>query len=411
VAIATPGWLHNERVSGRAVKDRRNASRSRDERILRLVTTITCGGLAIGMIVSLRLWYATARLYPRAPVIGVLRVPPAIELALVSLTMLSLITAVARRPWTSHAARAAAVSIAALVVLDQSRLQPWVYEYVLLLVVISFAGRKSTDAGVAGVLATCRMIVVALYFWSAVQKMNVTFLTRTWPDFSAALSEAIPALSFVSGLGWVVPVAELAFAAGLLSRRFRGAAVVGAVAMHATIMIALVAAGENSVVWPWNAAMAALVLVLFWKTEVGAVTILRGDFTPRHVVVTVAVGALPVLSFFGWWDPYLCAALYAGNTIQTVVVVTADTVPSLRPLIRGDTWQQSEPMFIDVNRWSYDELNVPAYPAERVMKRVGREICDRYLAPGRGRLLILGRPHWRSGARTSTYYDCAAAWP
>jgi len=181
--------------------------------------------------------------------------------------------------------------------------------------------------------------------------------------------------------------------------------------MHALVMIALIAAGENRVVWPWNAATAALVLTLFWRTDVDAVTILRGDLTPRHVVVTVAVGVLPLLSFCGWWDAYLSAALYGGNTIQTVVIVTPDTVTSLPPLVRRNTWQQSEPMFIDVNRWSYDELNVPAYPAERVMKRVGREICDHHISPGHGKLLILGRPQWRSGTRTAAYSDCAAAWP
>ena len=61
--------------------------------------------------------------------------------------------------------------------------------------------------------------------------------------------------------GWmVVPVMEIAVAVGLLVPRLRNAAVAGAIATHVVVLGLLGPLGHrtNAVVWPWNAAMAAL---------------------------------------------------------------------------------------------------------------------------------------------------------
>jgi hypothetical protein len=64
-------------------------------------------------------------------------------------------------------------------------------------------------------------------------------------------------------------------------------------------------------------------------------------------------------------------------------------------------------MFIDLNRWSFDELNVPAYPSERVMKQVAVDICGTFIhRADKGMLVIHGRPDWRSGAREQRSYPC-----
>src|SRR5207253_2443158 len=121
-------------------------------------------------------------------------------------------------------------------------------------------------------------------------------------------------------------------------------------------------------------------------------------------LVTVAA-VLPVLSFVGCWDSYLSGALYSGNTEQAIVIVTPDVVPRLPALIARNTWRESAPRFIDLNRWSYDELNVPAYPADRVFREVASEVCRHYV--DEGALRILGRPDTLSGARASTTVPCA----
>ena len=50
------------------------------------------------------------------------------------------------------------------------------------------------------------------------------------------------------------------------------------------------------------------------------------------------------------------------------MIVTPDTLKSFPAIVRRNTWQQSEPMFIDVNRWSYEEIERP-----RVSRGAGDE--------------------------------------
>ena len=77
------------------------------------------------------------------------------------------------------------------------------------------------------------LIIVALYFWSAVQKMNATFLTRTWPDFIGGLASVYPGRTLLTQVGWIAPVTEAGIAIGLALRRSRVVAVVCAVTLHA----------------------------------------------------------------------------------------------------------------------------------------------------------------------------------
>src|SRR5262249_32449873 len=230
----------------------------------------------------------------------------------------------------------------------------------LLLAALS-VGRSPT-ADRRGALDTCRFIVMALYFWSAIQKMNVTF-TRTWPEVVAGLGPR--AAGILGAVGWLVPLVELSIALGLGVPRLRRPAVALAVAAHTAIVAMLVVSRENSVVWPWNVALATATVVLFRDASWNGAKLLRGDRTLRHRARVVLAGVLPMLSFVGLWDAFLSSALYSGNTIAAVVLVSPETARQLPPIVRENTWQASTPFFIDINRWSYAELNVPMYPAER----------------------------------------------
>jgi len=342
-----------------------------------IASLLVRGGMLAGVALSLKLWFPFHRLYPTAPAANWLAVGPAWIDALLTIVMIASLLA-GERFW-----RVALVALAMLVLRDQSRLQPWVWEYALLLI-----GLLSSR------LETCRSIVIALYLWSGIQKLNVTFATRTWADVTSGW---LPQSTWI-----LIPLGEIAIAVALMLARTRRVAVIAAVALHATILIALVASHENSVVWPWNIVMAGVVVVLF-RMDSGQQTADSGMRSMQWAVVAVA-GVLPILNLFNCWDAYLSGALYSGNTEQAVVIVSPAVVAHLPEVIARNTWQQSAPRFIDLNRWSFDELNVPAYPADRVFRAVGAEVCARYA--DNGSLRILGRPDLLSGARTSTTIPC-----
>jgi len=299
--------------------------------------------------------------------------------------------------------------IAVFVALDQSRFQPWVFMYAVILLVAAFASR--VEGRNAGILMTLRFLIAAQYFWSGLQKANYSFIQQVWPTFADPLFQALHLpLSAGHAAGFVVPMLEVAVGCFLFVPRTRRIGVIGACITHATILASLLASGENIAVWAWNVAMPAFDVVLFWNAATVPWSISSIRRFPQGVAFALLVGVLPALSFVDHWDSYASWALYSGNTAQAVVVIDPAALNTLPDVLRRNTWQQSSPMFIDLNRWSYEELQVPIYPEPRVFRAVGRYVCNTY-STAAVTLVILGRPDWRTGQRERTRLRCTdPAW-
>ncbi|PYQ50576.1 MAG: hypothetical protein DMF59_10485 [Acidobacteria bacterium] len=361
---------------------------------VRSVKFVLCAAMIAGLALSWRLWVSLHRLYPRIPVDGLPLFNPRLEaIAYVLLIASFAVAAFVRRP--AIFLGVAVIVIALFVAGDQSRLQPWVFEYASLLFVISF--------GSEGAMSTCRLIVTAIYFWSGVQKINVTFLHTTWPDFAAGLIQRVPQLR---PAGIAVPIVECAVGICLLARRSRRPAIIAAVLLHGVVLASLILTGENSVVWPWNAGMALLVVMLFWRSSEPASQIIMNRRFRLHALFAILFVVMPAFSFAGWWDAYASSALYSGDIAQAVVYVDSPLIARFPGSMREYIWQQSEPMFLDINRWSYGELNVPAYPEPRVLWRIGQEVCSDYARAVNAMVRIFYRPDWRTGKRESEIRMC-----
>jgi hypothetical protein len=115
---------------------------------------------------------------------------------------------------------------------------------------------------------------------------------------------------------------------------------------------------------------------------------------------------MPAFSFFDLWDSYLSSSLYSGNTHQSAVYLSPAVLARLPKEIHPFVWQRSEPYFLDMNRWAYDELKVPVYPEPRIFRQVARRICQYAQGTPSISLWIKGKPHPLTGAFDSEYYDC-----
>ena len=308
------------------------------------------------------------------------------------------------RPASCRPVTLALALIGVFVLWDQSRLQPWLYVFAALLAIAGRRGERRRDDAA---LLTARFVIVGIYFWSGLQKGNYSFVTSTWPEVVAPLIAALPASlgGLVRRAGAAVPAIECSIALALLAPRLRRAGVLAAIATHASILALLIAADENSVVWSWNAAMPLVVVVLFWNAPARAGEVLLGDRSARHLAFVAAFGVLPLLSFFGRWDAYLSAALYSGNTKQAVVIVEPARSTSCRRCGADSTCRPR-------SRCSSTSIAGPtpsqraAYPAQRVSRSIGREVCRRYAGAGVTALEVLGPPDWRRGVRRSQLFDC-----
>ena len=364
---------------------------------------VTIGGtLLCCMGLSWRLW-TSSRLFPLIPIGDFLPPIPSLLAFVCFVVMIAFLVAAIVRPQSRGFVVAFLIACGLLCLWDQNRWQPWLYQCFCLLLLLAIYATKKPGLALNG----ARLIVIATYFWSGLQKLNSNFIHETWPDMAGPLLRHIPYASRTPAwLLLVIPLTEIGIAVALTTRKFRSLAVWLAIATHAIILITMIVSRENVVVWPWNLAMILFVLILFRHDRE---TSLRQIFAPSagQLLILLFFGILPALSFAGLWDSYLSSALYSGNTEQAVVYVSPAVIERLPASIRPHIWQNSQPFFLDVNRWSYGDLNVPLYPEPRVYRRVTEDIC-RYAAGDSHdvRLRIKQRPNLLTGIRKSDYYDC-----
>jgi hypothetical protein len=258
-----------------------------------------------------------------------------------------------------------------IVLQDQSRLQPWFVEYMLLLAAMVFSKDK------ARALSACRMVLVAIYFWTGVHKMNDSFPSSLFPWIVSPL-QTFGLSERIQDAGVLVPYVEMAMGVSLLFRRTRRAGVIAIIATHCFLLTMLGpwALGWNRVVWPWNFIMMALAPSLFWHTDVSAKHILiPGSTWIRRILFTFVI-ILPPLSLVGLWDTYPSFALYSGNPLSGSVTLTPSVWEALAPHIRAVAERTDSGAYrIYFSDWSNATMNVPAYPAKRVLRGVARSFC------------------------------------
>jgi hypothetical protein len=364
------------------------------ERRLRIAIA---GALFAGLALSPKLWLSE-RVYPATPVWGILRaIPGPLDYILYGM-LLALLVAIAVSERPAKLIWAFVALAIGLALFDQSRWQPWFYQYLIMLIAVAFADHAED---------TCRLVVVCTYFWSGLQKANLEFVHNVFPYMLGPLAGMVP-----GWMGFLAPLIEVAIGVGLLTRRFRTYAVYGGIAMHVFILLAVGPFGQNSnsVVWPWNIAMICFLLILFRRqTEMSAREIVWPREGVYQRVVLVLFGILPALSFFNLWDGYLSSALYSGVRNSAVVYVTDELKARLPKEVVDHVYPSNKPGtgILILRDWSMSELNAGIYPEPRIYKSLGRFVCTYTRDDSEMKLWIKQTNVLFSGDRQVSY-DCAA---
>lgn len=355
-----------------------------------------CLGMIAALLLSWRLWTGP-RFYPPTPALQFFHpLPWPVNLALfAALLVITAWVAVERQPY--HAVWVLSAIAAVFAVFDQSRLQPWFYQYVFMMLALG-----------AGALNTCRLIMVCTYFWSGLQKLNANFADDIFVWLAEPVIPLLPARikPLLHDVGLVAPFVETALAVGLLYKRTRPVAVVLAIGMHVFILMGIGPWGHNSnnVVWPWNLVMIACAVLLFRQSEdAGFSDILWVKHSAVHTTVVVLFGLAPLLSFFNLWDSYLSSSLYTANKNRGTLHVSETLIDKLPAKIQEYATDEGA---IDISDWSFGELNVPPYPEIRIFKNIGGSLCANYAeAPDDVRLVVQEKAALIGGGRTLSY-DC-----
>lgn len=383
-------------------------------RVVRLRRTLALFGLAL-VAATWRLW-TPQHVFPQVPLLaGLQSVPDWCQWMAVVGTLLGLAGAIFA-PAQGRVARATllifAGAMAALMIADQHRLQPWAYQFVLVAIVLAV-----TDSRAA--VGWLRLLVISFYLHSAITKLDYSFAHTLGQQFLSVLiqrlglsldawsetSRVVAALAF--------PVGELAVALALCLARTRTLGLAAAVALHVLLLVILGPWGLNHKpgVLLWNMYFIVQDLLLFWPdrrlatdstTESLAETgVCRAPLLVRGMLLAAIV--LPVLEPTAWFDMWPSWGLYASSAERVQLLVHRNDEARLpealsayvEPLSNADEpWQA-----VRLDRWSLDALGAPQYPQNRFQLGVAEAVIGRYDLGHRVRVVRWGLAQRLTGQR------------
>lgn len=340
---------------------------------LQLIKYTVLIGLLCSVALCYNLWCGQ-RWFPKAPLIEGLNLstPPYDYINVIVLGILCIISLLYDHKWSTILLLLFA---AYLVCDDQNRLQPWFYNYLVILLVLLFYRKRVDDPNnYITVFISLQLMVALIYIYSGVQKLNPFFVGDTFTWFIEPLKNYVSGrqLENLGKLGFLVPYVEIGIGLCLLIKPFRFIALPMAVLMHVFILCMLGPLGRsyNYVVWPWNIVMILLCLLLYSGNTserfFSFTWLLRsGGF----YVVLVLMLIMPFLSLGNKWPSYLSSSLYSGNTNSCHLILSDKAYNKLPFYIRSFVTPNANYNVLSVSYWCMMELKTPCYPEKDVYQR------------------------------------------
>lgn len=266
-----------------------------------------------------------------------------------------------------------------LILEDENRLQPWFYEYLIMLFVLAFYKRRVDDPNnYISVFVSLQMMLALIYIFSGIQKMNANFM-ETYSWFVHPLKSMISDRQFQNILrfGHIVPYLEALIGIGLLIKPIRFITISLAIFMHVFILLMLGPIGNsyNYVVWPWNLIMITLCLLLFsgqTKERYFSISYLFKNLGFYTVIGLMLI--MPLFSLKNDWPSYLSNSLYSGNTDDAKIILSDKALNSLPYYIRNFVVKNSDYNLLYIKTWCITELKTPCYPEKEVFDGVKTEV-------------------------------------
>ncbi len=142
---------------------------------LKLLLALIGLGLSLGIALSWRLW-TTDRDFPYFPVSDAI---PQFNGALGSVFIFALLLALLVNAYVASQKLTVAIVISFLYLClqDQMRWQPWVYQYLLMLLPFAFVSVRSGQEAQRSILGLCRLVIVAVYLWGGIHKCHAGFIS------------------------------------------------------------------------------------------------------------------------------------------------------------------------------------------------------------------------------------------
>jgi len=353
---------------------------------LQLIRYVALAGLLSSILLCMNLWCGQ-RWFPKAPLIEGLNLlmPPYDYITFGIFIALMVAGFVVRAKWPIVLLLVMALY---LILDDQNRLQPWFFNYLLvLLVLLCYRHRVDDPNNYITVFISLQLLVSLIYIYSGIQKLNSNFHSETYAWFIEPLSHSISERQQANLMrfGVLVPYIEICIGIGLLIRQLRFIIVPLVVIMHVFILCMIGPFGKsyNYVVWPWNLVMIVLCLLLFagqTKERYYSPTYLFRSACFYAVLLFMLI--LPFFSLANKWPSYLSSSLYSGNTSNAYIYVSDEACNKLPLYIQHFVHRRGHnDNLLSVKYWCMTELRTPCFPERAVFERVRQYVQDLAQSP------------------------------
>ena len=322
---------------------------------------------AISIFISYRAWFLTESIL-RAPILNFAQAIPVLSsLILVFPFLFSL-----KKDRSPILLSIYTILSIFLVLLDQTLIQPWWYQYTLLIFITEFLkGSKYSQK-------ILKYFLSSIYFFSGLLKLNHTFFTKMFPWVMEPLLEIHSPY-----LGASAAVIEILIAVLLLINSFRYIAVSLAACTHLLILLAIGPTGRswNMVVWPWNIAMMTFLILVFLPKE-------KLKLPRKSLVLSVLLFSLPLLNYADIWDSHLSFSLYSAKKKMSRYIISIEDSDILKLNEKYLNYHPGGAYQIDLSKVSLETREIPIPPEKRIFKTIFHRLCDKLKYPQNAELVI-----------------------
>ncbi len=345
---------------------------------LQFVKLITLIGILSSVLLSLNLW-AGQRWFPKVPLFedfhGLAAPYDYINLGVLIILLIICFISQSRTPIVLLILYSIYLCID-----DQNRLQPWFYNYILILtVLLFFRNRVDEPNNFTTVFITLQILVALVYIFSGIQKLNSFFVDDTFKWIISPLANIFSERQMILfyKLGKIVPYIEMFIGIGLLIKPARYIVLPLVIIMHIFILLMIGPTGTswNYVVWPWNIIMILLNLLLFANVKQERffdISILFKGLSFYLVITLMFI--FPIFSLNNKYDSYLSSSLYSSNTHNCKLILSDRAYNNLPFYIRSFVTKDADYNILHIKYWALNELKAPCVPEYRIFEKVQKQV-------------------------------------
>jgi hypothetical protein len=373
------------------------------------------GGFALLLVIATwALWWEPASAdNPRIPWFGWLcQVPAWVDraavVALVAGLLLMTVGPARTRFWQRLPLGISFAGWSVLLLLDQHRVQPWAWQFVLFDILFLLAWN-------ANGLRFWRWIICSIYVYSAISKFDAAFLSSHGQLLLQGMLEPLgismafwsPGARAITAL--LFPIGELLTAVLLLIPRARFLGLCASVAMHLSLVWTLgISLGHEWGVILWNLFFLVQNTWIFgiWS---GREANPANGASPRPArkergafPFLIFVLCYPALEPVELWDHWPAWAVYCSRPAQLRVLIApeaAEGLPGSMQGLLGLPAPLEDRLPLRLERWAFQTRNCPLYPQLRYRLALARELLAGHVEDGSVIFEIAMSPNRWTGAR------------